>query len=254
MTEIAVERAVRKLFEGSGNAILSQVRNGTGFERAPRTADMLVVSTWPSRGLYADGVEIKVSRSDLKRELQDPAKAEEIAQYCRMWWLAGPEGLFDKDEIPEAWGVIEVGAKGAKITKRGKVNESPAQWSTVFCCSVLRNMASSHVHVDEMNQMIEDKVKKEVERRNEMANDRRKEAEKAVAQWKAETGIDLLTKYGTVAWDLKKMAHAFKLLMAMRTSPLEEIDSALGSLQAASQALRAAVAACADAQNDGMQE
>ena len=51
-----------------------------GFERRQvRTADMMAISTWPSRGLYAVGIEIKVNSSDLAKELASPSKADDIA-------------------------------------------------------------------------------------------------------------------------------------------------------------------------------
>ena len=61
---------------------LPQVRNGTGFQRSTRTADALIVSCWPSRGLWFAGVEIKVSLSDWKRELCKPEKSASIQKWC----------------------------------------------------------------------------------------------------------------------------------------------------------------------------
>ncbi len=51
-----VYRAVREMFGRNGYTVMSEVRNGTGYEKKARTADMLIVSTWPSRGLYCAGV------------------------------------------------------------------------------------------------------------------------------------------------------------------------------------------------------
>ncbi len=50
LTAGQVDKAVRTLYEKQGCVVLSGVRNGTGFERSARTADMMAVSTWPSRG------------------------------------------------------------------------------------------------------------------------------------------------------------------------------------------------------------
>jgi hypothetical protein len=57
------------------------------------------------RGLH--GHEIKVSRTDVLAELDDPTKAEPWAQYCSRWWLvlANPR-LIDGLDIPDAWGVM----------------------------------------------------------------------------------------------------------------------------------------------------
>lgn len=86
-TASEIESAVRKLYEGNGYVVLRQVRNGTGYERKARTADILVASTWPSRGLHLEGVEVKVGRGDIRKELAAPEKAESIARFCKYWWL-----------------------------------------------------------------------------------------------------------------------------------------------------------------------
>jgi hypothetical protein len=56
-------------------------------------------------------IEVKVSRADLKRELADPQKAEEIATYCDRFWLAAPTGVVHADmllALAPAWGILEV--------------------------------------------------------------------------------------------------------------------------------------------------
>src|SRR5262245_2299599 len=83
--------------------MLREVRNGTGYAKQVRTADAVVVSVWPSRGVWLGGIEVKVSRSDWLRELKDPTKAAEIQKYCNYWWLASPEGVCEPGELPENW-------------------------------------------------------------------------------------------------------------------------------------------------------
>ncbi len=89
-------------------AFLQQVRNSTGFaSRTVRTADFLALSLWPSRGLSLHGFEAKQARGDWKREREDPAKAEEIAQYCDFWWLVVTSAsIAPLDEVPETWGLL----------------------------------------------------------------------------------------------------------------------------------------------------
>lgn len=116
----AVHFALRKRFAAPAWAYFEEVRNGTGFARkTTRTADALAMSLYPSRGLELHGVEVKVSRSDWQRELDDPEKAEEIGKYCDRWWLAtGQKVVRDISEIPAAWGWLEVDAKGALKTRK----------------------------------------------------------------------------------------------------------------------------------------
>lgn len=105
-----VKEAVRKHFAGSGAVVMEEVGNGTGWVQTQRRwADMLIMETWPSRGLEVIGVEVKVSRQDWLAELANPAKAEEMAQHCDRWFLAvGPGVLKDLNEVPAPWGVMEV--------------------------------------------------------------------------------------------------------------------------------------------------
>jgi hypothetical protein len=89
-------------------AVFPEVSDATGM-RASRRADAVAFNLWPSRGLEIRGFEIKVSRSDLKRELEDASKADAIGAYCDSWCLAVPAGMLkDSDPIPPAWGIFVV--------------------------------------------------------------------------------------------------------------------------------------------------
>lgn len=100
-------------------ACFRDVANATGFA-GRRRADAVAMNLYPSRGLEIRGFEIKVSRSDLRKELATPDKAEAIAAFCNTWWIVTPAGLTDKDDIPLAWGIMEIGDKGLR-TKRAAV-------------------------------------------------------------------------------------------------------------------------------------
>lgn len=85
-------------------ATFFEVGDATGFSRN-RSADALVMGLWPSRGLHLHGFESKVSRSDWKRELDNPQKAESHFRFCDFWWLITPDAGFVKpEEVPATWG------------------------------------------------------------------------------------------------------------------------------------------------------
>lgn len=105
-------------------AFLTEVRNSVGFQRKIRTADAMAMSLWPSRGLYMTGFEVKVSRADWKKELEQPDKAEEMARFCKQWFVACPAGLIEKDEVPPGWGLIAVKPDG-KISYAKPAPEIP---------------------------------------------------------------------------------------------------------------------------------
>lgn len=118
-TEITrkLEDALRKRYPPAEYALFFEVANKTGSGR-DRSADAIAMSLWPSRGLAITGFEIKASRGDWLREKRKPAKAESIARFCDFWYVVAPEDVVKPDELPEAWGLLEL--RGSKlVTARG---------------------------------------------------------------------------------------------------------------------------------------
>lgn len=159
-TESRVFGQLRHVWPAPAHSCIPQVRNGTGYARnRTRTADALVFSTWPSRGLWLGGVEIKVSRSDWKKELADPGKASDIAQYCHHWYVAAPEGIVPVAEVPETWGLVEVKHNTATIVKRAPLQEvKPIDM--LLLCSIMRQVAEVTVPADIVKAQIADEVAK----------------------------------------------------------------------------------------------
>ena len=122
------------------HALLSEVRNQTGYSRRVRSADALAVSLWPSRGIWFAGIEVKVFRNDWLRELKQPDKSTEIQQFCDYWWIAAPSGIVKIEEVPETWGLYEIEGKKVKVT-RPAPKLSPLPLTQEFVASVFRNQA-----------------------------------------------------------------------------------------------------------------
>lgn len=112
MTSGDIINALRDHYDPKAYAMLTEVRNATGFGTRTRTADALVMSLWPSRGIHLIGFEIKISRNDFAKELADPSKAEEFARFCAQWFIAAPKGLIKPEELPTGWGLCEVAETG----------------------------------------------------------------------------------------------------------------------------------------------
>lgn len=75
-----------------------------------RLADAVALPTYQSRGYIVHGYEIKVTRSDWLRELQDMSKAEAIAKDVdRFWLVLGDNGIATDDEVPSTWGILGPG-------------------------------------------------------------------------------------------------------------------------------------------------
>lgn len=220
LTSSQIDSAVRKLYSKNGYIVLSQVRNGTGYERRQvRTADMVAISTWPSRGLSIEGIEVKSDKSDLRREIENPAKADAIATYCHSWWLAFPTGLDEGVMIPPNWGTISVNEKlVAKITKPASALE-PKPMDALLVCSILRNFSEGYIPLAEVEPRIQ--AAREEERKVAQSNKgyREKELEDILKDFSGHSGIDLRLH----RWTAGKIGEAVKLIVALQDRPISEI-------------------------------
>lgn len=107
-------------------AIMWEVGEGTG-AASGRYADAVMMSLWPSRGLELHGVEIKVSRSDWRREAADPTKAEAIAKFCDRWWVHTAPGVVDDlSDVPPAWGLREFDGKAWRTIREAEKTQAAA--------------------------------------------------------------------------------------------------------------------------------
>lgn len=125
------------------HVVLEEVAPGTGFWGEQRWADVLVLGTWPSKGLELHGFEIKASKQDLKKELGDPDKANALARYCNRWSLVAWDESILVDGIPETWGIhvtVEEEDEGRVLkTLRQPKKLTPELRPWPFVCSLVRN-------------------------------------------------------------------------------------------------------------------
>jgi hypothetical protein len=94
-----------------------QVHNGAGFSYG-RRLDAVVFDTWPSTGMYLHGIEIKTTKADLRRELQDTAKFAEFSGYLDLFSIVAPTGIVDLDLLPPKWGLYCPTAEGTLRARR----------------------------------------------------------------------------------------------------------------------------------------
>lgn len=113
-------------------------------DRQGRKLDMVVVSLWRSRGHELDGVEIKVSMSDWKRELDGvvvrgrkkggPEKADWWWARVHRFWIAAPMALAEKiaADVPSGWGLLGCADGAPKmLVKPEKHSPLPLEWPVV---------------------------------------------------------------------------------------------------------------------------
>lgn len=115
-----------------------------GPSRQGRKIDVLVVSLWQSRGYELDAVEIKVSVSDWRRELQKPQKADWWWKHANRFWIAAPAEVAAKikDELPSGWGLLALNGSGMRVAMQPEKHQaSPLSWPQTI--GLLRAAADS---------------------------------------------------------------------------------------------------------------
>lgn len=136
LTTPEIEARLAERYSGVEWAFFLQVPSSTG--GAARTADAVAMSVWRSRGYYFVGFEIKASRADWLRELQNPKKADPIAKMMHQWYVVvGHEDFIRPGELPQAWGLLVPYQKTLKVAKEAERQE-PDGISYAFVASLLR--------------------------------------------------------------------------------------------------------------------
>lgn len=198
---------LRKRFDAPAFCFLEQVRNGTGWEKAPRTADALAMGTWPSRGLHLHGFEVKVSRHDWLRELKNPAKAEAIVPYCDFWWVvAGFDGCVELAELPGTWGLLAYGGGKLRVVREApKLDAIPLDRVTL--AAILRNVQASHVARSEFDERLRGEVDVAVTNTRNERDWASKRLRESVEAFEAASGVKIAD-----VWDADEIGEAVKLV------------------------------------------
>lgn len=182
MTAHDVINALAARYKPPEYAFLTDVRNSVGFSGRVRTADAMAMSLWPSRGIYMTGFEVKVSRADWKKELAQPEKAEELAQFCKLWFIACPEKLIDKDEVPPGWGLIHVKEDGGLKYAKPAPEHPHREPTWMLFASLMRDVTEQWVPKSLVDQRIEAAVKERLARIAHNEGYELKEAKRQMAQ------------------------------------------------------------------------
>lgn len=220
ITSTDIRAAMSKRWTEPEYAIMWEVSNATGAS-SKRYADAIIMSLWPSRGLELHGVEIKISRSDWKREAANPMKAEAIAQFCDRWWVHTSPGVVDDlSDLPPAWGLREWNGKSWKTIREAAKNE-PQPITRQFLAAMLRRADETmRMLVTEAAKEGRTKIEAEIERNRARFEDDLKRAverktidlensAKNIALFEAAFGLD-----ASQSWtiDFSRLGRAAKAL------------------------------------------
>lgn len=206
-TANSIHEALKVLFPSPAHTLLQEVRNGTGYTRGPRTIDALCLSTWPSRGLWMAGIEIKTYLGDWRREIDNPEKAEAIAKYCHYWYAAVPFSIAEQvtQTLPKTWGLIVVKEKAKIAVEAERLTPKPPDF--LLLCSIMRNFSESYVPKG----MVDDLAAKksaDLEKHRAQELVRLKED---IAKFTKESGIDI-----SQPWRYGDIGQAIKLIIESR--------------------------------------
>jgi len=193
-----IQELLRKRFCPPAYAFLPQVRSATGSSYSIRTADAIVMGLWPSRGMELQGFEIKVAKSDWKKELANPEKAEEISRFCDYWWISTPKGLCDPNDLPENWGLMEAFGDGMKVIKQPK-QLTPVHVDRRFLAAILRQAQETltpEAKIKEAYDTGRSKGVEETKSQNEYFSKQHKELQKKVADFEKASGVRVDTWRG----------------------------------------------------------
>jgi len=212
LTESDILALLAKKYSPPAYAFLPQVRNGTGYLSKTTTCDALVIGTWPSRGLYLEGFEIKTHRSDWIKELNTPEKAEEIASFCDFWWLLiNEEGVAKTEELPHNWGLmVTMGKRGLTIRKQA-VQLKPEPIDRLFLASIFRNSNNNMVPKDRIEPIIKWRIEKALKNQEgsiQWEREELKRLEKAVEVFEKESGVTISK------WGYGNIGQAVKLALS----------------------------------------
>ena len=112
------EALIKRFSDGRRYAIAEEVGITTG--GGCRRLDMIVMDCYWSNDFRIDGFEIKISTSDLRRELEDPNKHTTFFDVLDYYTLACPAYVVNPmvDIIPKKWGILIINEDGTTRYKR----------------------------------------------------------------------------------------------------------------------------------------
>lgn len=107
-----VHLSLRRKYDFPEWALFEEVPGKTG-----KRADAIAFNMFPSRNFKTLGLEVKASRGDWKKELQDISKADYFVGQCDEWYVvAGRKGIVKESELPVGWGLLEMKGGGKLYT------------------------------------------------------------------------------------------------------------------------------------------
>ncbi len=203
-------RRLRLRNNASGSIMLCEVGDGAGL-RNRGWSDAISMQTWPEKKLLVTGYEVKATRRDWLRELDNPEKNAGWQKQCHEWYVVAPKDIVKLEELPTNWGLMVTrGVDGLRIAKRSETNgQDRTTVSLELMAAVFRAASRELAHLEDAGRRREIQ-EEERERVAEELGHLRREAK----DWE-QRHMELVDALGS-RWDnfdkLKKRAAAIRQL------------------------------------------
>lgn len=120
-TEATLTEAILRTWPHGGDrpryVTAVQVNSGAGYSYS-RRLDAIVFDTWPGEGLTLHGLEIKTTKADLRRELQNSRKRADWSPHLDYFSIVAPKGIVDLKILPPKWGLFLLTDEGELRARR----------------------------------------------------------------------------------------------------------------------------------------
>jgi len=118
------------------HVVLEQVPDGTGMYHR-HWIDAVAFSLWESKGLFRSAFEVKISRSDFIRELQNPQKHQWVMECFHEFWFVAPQDVIQMEELPPSVGWM-CPRGGKLVVKRHAVQNPNPKLDDVLLAAFMR--------------------------------------------------------------------------------------------------------------------
>jgi hypothetical protein len=214
----SLESMIEKRHSGDGWIVLFELGNATGY-RVKRHADAVAIGVWPSHEYAIHGYEVKRSRGDVKRELEEPAKADAVGKYCDYWWLVVDElAIIDGLVIPETWGVLVPRAQVLRVHKKAPKRKA-TPLDRAFSAAVIRRVCSEWTPSHQLKELeritlerATAQAKRDGERDAREAERQLEDIRMRVAAFEQASGVTISGS----DWHVGKIGEAVKVVMEAR--------------------------------------
>lgn len=115
---VPLEDLVCRRYPGSEWATIVELSGGVGATGYDSRADVVAFNCWPSKGWHRLAFEVKRTRADFMREVDNPMKRQWLEKHFHQCYFVVVPDIVKDDELPEGWGLLVSTKSGDKLIRR----------------------------------------------------------------------------------------------------------------------------------------